>query len=178
MFDIETRSTQPNASILSIGAIRFNRGGPIKPLIEMDQLYIKIDMKSCDDVGMDVDQDTMKWWGMQDKEIQDEAFGGDDRLPIKDALYALKDWIGAGTVIPWGNGDDFDCVVLDQAYKSIGMKTPWRFWNTRDVRTVLDLAGMKPWHLLPDNKHHPVHDCYRQVDGIKKAFVKLGLYNK
>jgi hypothetical protein len=176
MLDIETRSVQPNASILSIGAIRFDRDGPIKPIEEMDSFYVRIDQMSCDDIGMDVNDDTMKWWKKQDKSIYDEAFGGEDRVSITDALIQLKEWIGGGVVTPWGNGDDFDCVVIDQAYKAISVKTPWDFWNTRDVRTVLDLANMKPWDLINSNKHHPVHDCYSQVDGLKRAFMKLGLY--
>lgn len=176
MIDIETRSTEPNASILSIGALRFDRFGPIKPLEEMDCFYVKITLKSCDDIGMHVDPNTVAWWAKQDTEVQNEAFGGDDRIDITEALVKLREWIGHGTILPWGNGDDFDCVILDQAYKKVGIATPWKFWNTRDVRTVLDLASIKPWHLLPDNKHHPVNDCYRQVDGVKKAFVKIGLY--
>jgi hypothetical protein len=178
MLDIETRSTAPNASILSIGAIRFDRHGPMKPLDEMDSFYVRIDLQSCDDLGMDVNPGTVEWWKKQDKVIYDEAFGGEDRVSITEALIQLKEWIGGGTVTPWGNGDDFDCVILDQAYKAISVKTPWDFWNTRDVRTVLDLVGIMPWHLLKDNKHHPINDCYRQIDGIKRAFAKLGLYTK
>jgi hypothetical protein len=174
MLDIETLSTQPNASILSIGAIRFNRKGPILPLNKMDQFYIRIDRKSCDDLKMHVDPKTVEWWDKQDEAIRDEAMGdGDDRVTLREGLEKLTKWIGGGNVTPWGNGDDFDCVIMGEAYKSVGLTQPWKFWNTRDVRTILDFGNIKPWNLPADNKHHPINDCYRQIWGVKKVFDKF-----
>ena len=178
MLDIETLSTRPNASILSIGALRFNRKGPTPPLNKMDQFYVRIDRKSCDDLGMDVDPKTVEWWDKQEDYVKKEALdSGDDRISIKEALEMLTCWIGNGNTMAWGNGDDFDCVILGEAYKAVGLTPPWKFWNTRDVRTVLDLGGIRSWNLPDDNKHHPVNDCYRQVDGIHKSFKILNLYN-
>jgi hypothetical protein len=180
MLDIETLSTQPNASILSIGAIRFNRTERVPPLNKMDTFYIRIDMRTCDELMMHVDQNTVAWWNKQDEAIRNEAMGdGDDRVSVKEALTRLTNWIGINKdTMVWGNGDDFDCVILGEAYRAVGLTPPWKFWNTRDVRTVLDLACIKPWNLRNDYKHHPVNDCYRQVDGIKKAFDRLNLYNE
>ena len=175
MIDIETLSTRPNAVILTIGAIKFDRKGPLKKLEEMDQFYVRISKESCELSGMIIDEGTVQWWSRQDKEIQYEALENPvDRLEIKDALVKLKEWIGHSTLI-WGNGSDFDCTILTEAYKLCNLKPPWSFWNTRDVRTAFDFGKVHVWD-LPDNfKHHPVHDCYRQIIGLKRSLENLKL---
>ena len=55
MIDIETLSTRPNAVILTIGAIKFDRKGPLKKLEEMDQFYVRISKESCELSGMIID---------------------------------------------------------------------------------------------------------------------------
>ena len=175
MVDIETLSTRPNATIMSIGAIKFDRKSPIKKLEEMEQFYIKITRESCEALGMRTDPETVAWWNSQDEAIRYEALENqENRVEIKDALRQFKKWIGRSSIV-WGNGDDFDCVILDQAYKECSMETPWKFWNTRDVRTVLDLTKIRACDLPANEKHHPVHDCYRQIWGVKTGLERAGL---
>jgi hypothetical protein len=124
-------------------------------------------------LGMDVNPDTMEWWGRQEEHIRYEAIENPiDRVPIKEALEKLKNWIGTSKHI-WGHGDDFDCVVLAEAYKKCNMKVPWNFWDTRDTRTLFDIAGVRPCDLPDNSKHHPVHDCYRQFIGVVMSLAKL-----
>ena len=47
MIDIETLSTTPNALILTIGAIKFNRNEDVKDLKELETFYVRIDQNSC-----------------------------------------------------------------------------------------------------------------------------------
>jgi len=53
------------------------------------------------------------------------------------------------------------------------MKSPWKFWQVRDTRTVYDLAGLSLKDLDQSNQHHALHDCLRQIDGIKRSLEKL-----
>ena len=174
MIDIETLSTRPNATIVSIGAIKFQREGAIKKLDEMDQFYVRVSRESCEILGSRTDQETVEWWAKQDYKVRYEALENNtDRLNIKDALTKLKDWIGKSTIV-WGHGDDFDCVILSEAYKMCGQEPPWKFWNTRDTRTVYDLATFRLSDLSnEDMHHHPIHDCYKQIRGLKMSFAKL-----
>ena len=177
MVDIETLSTEPNAVILSLGAIKFSRDNkPVPALSEMETFYKRINIDSCKDLGMHVDPETVKWWDKQEESVKNEALGNEEgRESIQETLNQFSSWIGTNPSIKiWGNGDDFDCVILTQAYKSIGLIPPWKFWNTRDVRTVFDMGSIHPWELPNDNKHHPIDDCYRQIFGLKKAFKILG----
>jgi len=176
MIDIETLSTQSNAVILSIGALKFDRSGdlPASPEV-MDSFYVRVARESCEMLGMHVDPETVQWWAGQNEEIRHEALENtSERLSIKDALLQLTSWIGRSQKI-WGHGDDFDCVILSEAYRRCDMKVPWKFWDTRDTRTLFDIAGVKNSDLPANSKHHPVHDCYRQVAGVLKSLRKLNL---
>ena len=173
MIDIETLSTRPNAAIVSIGAIKFNRNTEVPRLEDMNQFYVRVSRESCETTGMHVDPATIEWWSKQDRDIRYEALENPiDRLTIKDALMKLAEWF-KGTQYIWGHGDDFDCVVLSEAYKLCDMKVPWDFWNTRDTRTLFDIAGIRNSDLPANDKHHPIHDCYRQIVGVRKALSSL-----
>lgn len=176
MVDIETLSTQSSAVILSIGALKFDRSEtlPDSPDV-MDSFYVRVARESCEVLGMHVDPETVRWWNSQAEEVRHEALEDTaERLTIKDALSQLTRWIGGSELI-WSHGDDFDCVILSDAYRRCGMKVPWKFWNTRDTRTLFDIAGVKNSDLPANSKHHPIHDCYRQVAGVLKSLRKLNL---
>jgi len=174
MIDIETLSTETNAVIVSIAAIKFDRN--FKEGFEYedsDKFYIKVHQQSCLDLNMHVDPDTVAWWGKQEAAIRHEALDNQtDRVSIQEALSKLSDWIGrrSDSIKIWSHGDDFDTVILSSAYKTCNQLTPWKFWNTRDTRTVYDIFNI---NLMKDvaqnNKHHPLYDCSRQIQGLEKA---------
>ena len=148
---------------------------PLKPLEHCDSIYIKVCKESCELSGMHIDQSTIDWWNTQDADIRREVI--DDpvgRVTIKDALTKLKEWVeGTGCKLIWSHGDDFDCVILKEAYDIFNMKPPWDFWNTRDTRTLYDIANVNFRSFNTSNKHHPLHDCYNQILALRKSFNKI-----
>jgi len=174
MLDIETASVRPNAAILTIGAIKFSRKGNLKPLDDLDTFYRKINLDSCKKLKMHIDPGTEAWWKRQSPEALEEAFGGKNRVSLKQALVELQQFF-RGCDIVWANGDDFDCVIVGEACRLCGLEIPWKFWNTRDCRTVMDLGNVYTRDLPGDGAHHAVHDCYRQIIGVKRALKNLGL---
>jgi hypothetical protein len=175
MIDLETLSTRSHATILVLAAIKFNRYANPVPLEEMDTFYVRIDRNSCTEVGMHSSQKTMDWWNTQERKIRDEAFGG--RVPIKKALKEFSKWF-KGSKLIWSNGACFDIPILDEAYKRCNMEAPWKFYNARDTRTIWDLADVNPWDLPKASLHHALHDCHRQIWGVKTAMDRLGLKRK
>ena len=59
MVDLETMSSRADASICSIGAVKFE-GKEI-----LDTFYCTVDLKSCKDAGLRVSMDTVEWWSRQ-----------------------------------------------------------------------------------------------------------------
>jgi DNA polymerase III epsilon subunit-like protein len=165
MIDIETLSTSPNALILTIGAIKFNRKGVLKKIDDLDTFYVRINQDSCKSLGMDVNNDTVSWWLSQSDDAKYEVFENKDRMNIKEGLLKLYDFIKPTRYV-WANSPNFDCVILENAFKLCDIEVPWKFWNLRDCRTVYDLGNTR---LSGTTSHNALEDCYNQIICLKKC---------
>ena len=86
MIDLETLATSPDAAILTIGAVKFDPFGDDIKDPKCEKFYVRVDLDSCDRIGLVTTDDTIAWWANQSKEAQDEAFGEDNRVDIVDAF--------------------------------------------------------------------------------------------
>ena len=73
MIDLETLDTKPSASILTIGAVKFDPTGDELKESTCEKFYVKVDLDSCDKLGLTVSQSTLDWWANQSQEAQDEG---------------------------------------------------------------------------------------------------------
>lgn len=176
MIDIETLSTANNAIILTIGAIKFNRYEKIKELKDMETFYVRICKESCENLGMDLDENTLKWWNSQNEKARYEALLNTDRTDIKLALGKLSLFLRKCNNI-WANSPTFDCIILENAYKICNLQIPWKFWNIRDCRTVYDLANIKLTS-VGETSHNSLEDCYAQIVCLKNCFKILKIKNE
>ncbi|EET6871371.1 exonuclease, partial [Escherichia coli] len=135
MIDIETMGKNPNAAIISIGAIFFDpQTGDMGP-----EFSKTIDL---DTAGGVIDRDVIKWWLKQSREAQSAILT--DEIPLDDALLQLREFIAENSgeffVQVWGNGANFDNVILRRSYERQGIPCPWHYHNDRDVRTIVELG--------------------------------------
>lgn len=180
MLDLETLSVRPNAVIVVIGAIKFNRYDELpekideKCLRNLNTFYERVHIESCQELGMCIDDATLSWWEAQDKDAKHEALQNPKRLPLKTALAKFSKWFGTESYTKiWGNGSSFDCTILGEAYKRCNMTPPWKFWMERDLRTILDIGRIRVSDLPQYKKHHALYDCYRQIIGFQRAFKNI-----
>ena len=89
MIDLETLDVLPTATVLTIGAVKFDPFGDDLADPKMEKFYVKVDVDSCDRLGCTVSQATLDWWASQSKEAQEEAFDPNGRISIEDALNQL-----------------------------------------------------------------------------------------
>lgn len=174
MVDLETLSTRSNAVILVIAGIKFDRQRVEtldEPVETMDTFYRRVHIQSCVDVGMHIDPETEAWWKTQSTEMYEENFGK-ERVPLQTALEDFKKWYGKSTLV-WSNGASFDIPILDEAYLRCNQKSPWKYWEIRDTRTIYDIGNVKSYNLPKINNHHALYDCWRQIWGVKKAIQYL-----
>lgn len=140
MIDLETMGQGPDAAIVAIGAIEFDR--ETREIGE--KFYLTVDLESAVRLGGVMDPSTVMWW-MRQSEHARQALDG--KTDIATALARFSGWLRGradlGQVRIWGNGSDFDNVILSSAYKRLLLPTPWKFWNNRCYRT---------WK----NEHHDV----------------------
>ena len=170
MIDLETLATSPNASVLTIGAIRFDPFNNDIDSPTCEKLYLKVDLDSCDELGLEVNDDTIAWWGQQSKEAQDEAFSTEDRIHIREAFDKLYKFCwGAKRV--WSHGASFDTVICENIFRKLNKACPWSFWQVRCTRTLFDI-GIDPKR-PPVLKHHALEDAWNQAVGVQNVFQRL-----
>lgn len=180
MIDIETLSVYSNAMIVVLGAIKFNRRKVIKSFSEIeesDKFYMKVNIEHSKlNYDFDINEDVLAWWSTQDEKVREEALGeSDTREHIDVVLSKFNEWFGDSVHI-WGNGDDFDCSILAESYRQCELVPPWKFWNTRDCRTIYDLASVRKSMLPTGNEHNALFDCYRQLVGVQMSIQRLMLH--
>lgn len=170
MIDLETLDVLPTATILTIGAVKFDPFGEELSEATMEKFYVRVDVDSCDALGATVSQATLDWWASQEKAAQDEAFDPSNRIPVTDALNQLYKFCwGAKRV--WSHGAGFDVIILENYFRKIGKAIPWSFWEVRDTRTIFDI-GINP-ERPPVLKHHALEDAWNQAVGVQNVYRKL-----
>lgn len=170
MIDLETLATSPNSAILTIGAIKFDPFGDDLKDPTCEKFYVRVDLDSCDELGLEVNDDTLAWWSQQSKEAQDEAFSSDNRIHIREAFNQLYKFCwGAKRV--WSHGASFDTVICENIFRKLNKAVPWKFWEVRCTRTLFDI-GIDPQR-PPVLKHHALEDAWNQAVGVQHVFQKL-----
>lgn len=169
MIDIETLSVLPTASILTIGAIKFNRRGKLPSLDNMDTFYKRISLESCKRAKLHISEETIRWWKSQNEESKKEIFSPNDRYDLKQTLIELKNWIPKNAYV-WAQGPVFDITILENAYKQCNVEIPWKFYNVRDVRTVLDICDICKETQV---SHNALDDCFQQIKLLRKGLKLL-----
>jgi len=166
MLDLETLGIKHNAVIVSIGACRFSEQGVYDPFFAL------VNPASCERVGMTMDASTVMWWMQQSDEARAQ-FSSSSTPPVSilDALGMFTDWLnerGSVTGI-WGNGSDFDNVILGNAYKAYDAKLPWSYSKNRCFRTLKSLVTRERQDELWDRysagltHHNALDDAKRQA---------------
>lgn len=149
MVDLETLGTTADAVILSIGAVRFDLDSD-----EIDDagFYASVSIDSNLEYKRRVQEDTLIWWLGQSAAAQKVFHEPKDTLPS--SLVGLSDWIDTDNYFVWSNGADFDLPMLAHAFTQMSMEIPWKFWNSRCLRTYRALPGAKDVSVPRLGTHH------------------------
>jgi len=170
MLDLETLGNTPGSVIVSIGAVKFGKGRIA------DRFYVVVDAGSCVAHGLHMDVSAVQWWMKQDDAARKVvAEGGGTALP--EALKQFAEWVADPLAEVWGNGSNFDNVLLGVAYNKVGQRLPWRFTNDRCYRTV---ARMRPDIAMERTGtfHNALNDAESQalhLMAVLQAIAETGL---
>ncbi|EGE7931316.1 exonuclease [Escherichia coli] len=173
MIDLETMGKNPDAPIISIGAIFFDpQTGDMGP-----EFSKTIDLETAGGV---IDRDTIKWWLKQSREAQSAIMT--DEIPLDDALLQLREFIdensGEFFVQVWGNGANFDNTILRRSYERQGIPCPWHYHNDRDVRTIVELGKAIDFDArtaipFEGERHNALDDARYQAKYVSAIWQKL-----
>ena len=173
MIDLKTMGKNPDAPIISIGAIFFDpQTGDMGP-----EFSKTIDLETAGGV---IDRDTIKRWLKQSREAQSAIMT--DEIPLDDALLQLREFIdensGEFFVQVWGNGANFDNTILRRSYERQGIPCPWRYYNDRDVRTIVELGKAIDFDArtaipFEGERHNALDDARHQAKYVSAIWQKL-----
>lgn len=168
MIDLETLGVNVDAKIVSIGAVIFDpRYGKVS-----DETFY-----ACLDHGKQVNRETeqsclTEFWVKQPPLIRAQLKG---KELLEDALDDLSLFLPDDCKV-WGNGPSFDIGKLEHAYIQYGEEIPWKFWNVRCCRTVLDMYESKRGGFnkkVGGDAHNSLADAIHQAKYITMMWGKL-----
>ncbi len=172
MIDIETKGTKSNSVITHIAAVCFD----IKTGKKGASFCRAITENSCIAAGLMIDEATVYWWEQQPKEVK-EALRNVRTTDLFRALADLWFFIKQNTIEDvkvWGNSARFDLGLIENAADKVGVNIAWKYYNERDVRTLVAFKPkIKAKMKFKGKKHHPLHDCHHQIAYCSKIWRKL-----
>lgn len=169
MLDLETWGTKPGSAIRSIGMVQFD---PFTP--EFGQkFYCNVDKESQTKLGATIDKNTEEWWLKQSKEAR-EALDHDQMSVEQTCLAVIQYFKSTNAKFVWAQGSNFDPVLLEAIFDMVGMRVPWKYYNTRDTRSIYHAANFDD-RTIPrvGNHHNALHDAMHQVRCIYRCFEIL-----
>ena len=167
--DLETIDTRPQATVLSLGAVKFNPFDDSEPHSEM---YFKISIDDQDRLGRTASDDTIEWWTKQDPKIMEEAFDQEGAITVDEALSKINKFV-VGVDILWGQGYGFDYTIIEDMYRSLSKPIPYNFWQVRDSRTLFSVCKEDPRKKIQNDLHNALADAYYQSKAIQMAYQEL-----
>lgn len=176
MIDLETMGTNINAPIVVIACVLFDpQTGEIGPVF-----YKVISLVDATKSGAIPDGETIEWWLKQSSEARSALLV--DQIPLDDALLQLREFIDENAnekfIQVWGNGATFDNTILRRSYERQGIPCPWRYYNDRDVRTIVELGktiGFDAKTVIPFEgvRHNALDDARHQAKYVSAIWQKL-----
>jgi hypothetical protein len=176
MLDFETLGTRPGCCVLTFGAVFFSstEDNPLG-----SEFSSVVSVESQKRLGLHTDPDTIAWWKTQSEEAQAavrQAYDESRAPPLEDVLeffseYLLQEVGHKKNVQIWGNGADFDNVILAALYHAAKMEAPWHFYNNRCYRTLKNVV--KGPKLVRQGVHHNALDDAKSQAMHAVALLKV-----
>lgn len=141
MLDIETMSTKPDAAIVSIAAVAIEPGK-----VSQHFFYRTVSLESSLASGGVIDHATEAWWDLP-KNAEARSYWDvpeDASVSIKEALVVLRSFIVQfDAPLIWGNGVNFDNLILSRAYERLSLNCPWAYRQDMCFRTLRKIYADK-----------------------------------
>lgn len=161
VLDLESMGTQSDAAIISIGASVMDHPKQV--------FHNAVDLVDSVKHGGTMNPQTILWWMEQSQEARNSFRYGS---PLVTVLQLFTTWVKAVSELAgcekpsiWGNGVDFDNVVLKSAYDRAGIDVPWGFRQNRCYRTLKNLYPEIPF-IKPAVQHDALQDAIAQAEHL------------
>jgi hypothetical protein len=184
MLDIETIGARPDAAVLSIGAVVFDRAKQYTHDDPLPFYHVILDLEEQSRYRS-FDGGAVRFWLEQSDEARKVQLGS--TVPVKEALKLYIDFVYKNMPsrprLGWANGATFDHVIVESLFAHHRLRNPIHFKNQVCMRTLRRLFdGLLPDHYenRPTDSiaHSALDDCKSQVVWLTKALSHLYLINQ
>ncbi len=165
MIDIESLNITTDSIILSLAAVTFLRGGAIEDY--KDELLLVL---NTEQEGRTFSHSTLIDFHLLTVPNHAQAYLNSPTVMLPDALTQLQEFIQTRTNKDsriWANGCCFDVGILENAFDQHGVSAPWKFFQVRDLRTIIDVFDAKDLKRQMQEEvgdlHNPLSDCIWQL---------------
>ncbi len=170
VLDIETLDTKPNAAIIALAAVVMT----VEHGILNDDFYEIVDLDSSLKSGGTVDADTLKWWLTVPSESAKAEIIKQRGKPLDKVLTRFSEYMTRGNSLKvWGNGANFDNVIIRSSYDRLGRICPWTHKQDMCFRT---LKGFFPELIVKppvDKQHIAIEDTRAQATSLLSMLRKM-----
>lgn len=179
MLDLETLDTISSAIVVSIGAVAFDPySNAIGPTFYAE---LTDNLRTQQKYGRTISADTVVWWMRQGQAAQQLfipsfSSGNGVRTTTFEALERFAGFVednGADRVELWGNGADFDNMILGSLYDSFGQKKPWSYSRNRCFRTMKNHPDAPPLPGRLGVHHNALDDAMTQAVHLQTIMGRL-----
>jgi len=171
MIDIETLATTPRATVLTVGACKFDPHNMAEPY---DKMLWRPAVEEQMSAGRMVSEETLEWWGKQDAQIRESTFTEDGRIPLEQFFAELNKYL-VGVSKIWCQGPQFDMVILEDLYEQFEQHRNWAFWQIMDCRTIFNMMPKDPRKEVQQNLHSADDDAYWQAVCVQRTYKAFGV---
>lgn len=164
MIDFETLSLEPNCAVLTMGVAIFNASN----VVCSHEFGFSLTQQL--EEGRSINSDTLTWHMTKGAKARPSTFslvstGGSIAANMQRLVAMVHNREDAESkIFLWGNGANFDPVILEGLLRSCKTRPFWHYRNVRDTRTLFSLC---PEELseLPRN-HTAMGDAIEQAKAV------------
>lgn len=176
MLDLETLDTKESAIVTAIGAVKFDP----KTFEIIDTFHQKLKWIEQESAGRTLSARTVLWWLQQSPEAVKAMLEGAVAPDVGLKNFDTWAWKGNQSLDAfglWGNGVDFDNVILASCYDSMKMARPWGYKQNRCFRTFknewpeVDMPARVGVH------HNALDDALSQMYHLKQIKARINSAN-
>lgn len=188
MLDIETLGVSDDSQVIQISAGAFHLEEPVNSIEDMGTFDVVLDLSTLGGT-LSIEQGTLSFWTGDPENAKvlhrmlQEDTGVTEGIMVKKFHEWLKKLSKAyEDVRVWGNGIIFDNVKVENLFKKYDLVSPIRFYNHRDVRTIVELVAIKNDTTVAEyrrkfeegiEKHNAIHDVLYQARYVTSAYAEL-----
>lgn len=161
--DVETLSTNFNAVIVSISAVKFSLTSD-----ETETFVVNINPREGKELGLHISESTIDWWRRQ--KLEAARVWMSSQIDLSTALDMFDEFCGKGDLTWFTNGSCFDFPILDSSYKAVGKEPIFKYWKSMDLRTIYWLTGFDTKTAERVGTYHVgIDDCLTQIKFFKEC---------